>query len=69
MTRRGRVAAAGNGEGSDDAELNVPDAQEAGVTEAPDQVDLADVNAARQRLLVKRAKVAEKPGNGDGRLG
>lgn len=69
MSRRGRVAAAGNGEGSDDAELNVPEAQGATELEQPGQADLAEVNAARQRLLVKRANKPEAPGKGDARLG
>lgn len=69
MSRRGRNPAAGNGEGVDDAELAGTDVADQGVTEAPDQVSLADINAARQRLLVKQGVTPEKPGPNPAKLG
>lgn len=68
MTRRGRVASAGNGEGSDDAELNVPDAVEGTELEQPGQMTLAEINAARQRLADK-APAVERKGAHPARLG
>ena len=69
MSRRGRVAAAGNGEGSDDAELNVPDAQEQGETVVTEgQMTLAEINAARQRVSDKTPP-KERKGQHPARLG